>query len=68
LLDFRDIVIDEVFVPARSLKSRVAVWPQLRQRLMAHGVRIPREVPDEPWSEQSGFLKTRFLGATGTAG
>jgi hypothetical protein len=50
LLDRRDIVVDGVFIRGRSLNPRVAVWPQLRARLRAHGIETPREVPDEPTS------------------
>jgi hypothetical protein len=49
LLDYIDVEIDGVFVRARSLNPRQAVWPRLRARLKAHGLRTPRQVPGERW-------------------
>jgi hypothetical protein len=64
LLDRRDIVVDNVFIAGRSLNPRVAVWFQLRARLLAHGIETPREVPDEPmsaaeWGRCAGATHTR---------
>jgi hypothetical protein len=40
-----DVIVDGVFIRARSLCPRRPVWGQLRARLRAAGVRCPREVP-----------------------
>jgi hypothetical protein len=50
LLNFSDVVVDGVYVTARSLNPRISVWHQLRQRLAAHGIRTPIEMPDPPMS------------------
>ena len=46
LLDEDEIIVDDVFIDGRSLNPRQSVGLQLRQRLAARGVRVPREVPE----------------------
>jgi hypothetical protein len=48
LLEFEDVIVDGVLIQATSLGPQ-AVWPQLRRRLRAHGIKTPRRVSGEDW-------------------
>jgi hypothetical protein len=66
LLDYRDVIVNGVFVSAHGMHPRVPVWAQLRRRLAAAGVRVPVDPPDDdpPWAPGA----TGTLGATGCGG
>jgi hypothetical protein len=61
LLNYEDIVVDNVFIDARLLSTRGPVWPQLRQRLAEYGIKTPRE-PYEPRTREEAvaLLRARF--------
>jgi hypothetical protein len=66
LLNYDDVVIEGVFVEARSLSPKVPAWRQLRRILAAHGVATPRSPPESPpWWARGVPVPT---GMTGTAG